>query len=73
MHIFVKAKPNGCEDKVEKIDETHFIVVTREPPLQNRANCAIALLLAQYFNVEIGKVRMMKGLKERNKIFEIKQ
>ncbi len=73
MNIFVKAKPDGYEDKVEKIDETHFVVETREPPVQNRANRAITLLLARHFNVQLGQVRMIKGFKERNKIFEIKQ
>ncbi len=71
MKIFVKAKPDGYEDKVVKIDETHFVVATREPPVQNRANRAITSLLARYFGVELGKVKMMKGFKERNKIFEI--
>ena len=71
MKIFVKAKPDGYEEKIEKGDGTHFIVETRERPVQNRANRAITLLLARYFNVEIGKVRMIKGFRERNKIFEI--
>ncbi|MBU3901535.1 DUF167 domain-containing protein [Patescibacteria group bacterium] len=67
MKIFVKAKPDGYEDKVEKIDETHFIVETRGPAVQNRANRAITLLVAQYFGVESSKIRMIKGFKERNK------
>jgi len=71
MKIFVKAKPDSYEEKIEKINESHFIVETREPPAQNRANRAIALLLARYFNVELGRVRIMKGFRERNKIFEI--
>ena len=71
MKIFVKAKPDGYEEKIEKVDETHFIIETRERPVQNRANRAITLLLARYFNVEIKKVRMIKGFRERNKIFEI--
>lgn len=71
MKIFVKAKPDGYEDKVEKIDETHFIVETREPPMNNRANLAITGMLARYFGVEPGKIRMIKGFRERSKIFEI--
>jgi len=71
MKIFVKAKPDGYEEKIEKVDGTHFIATTRERPVQNRANRAITLLLARYFNVEIRKVRMINGFRERNKIFEI--
>ena len=72
MRIFIKAKPAAKEEFMRKIDETHFIVETREPPLQNRANLAITGMLARYFGVELGKVRMIKGFRERNKIFEIK-
>ena len=28
MKIFVKAKPDGCEEKVAKIDETHWEIIT---------------------------------------------
>ena len=71
MIIHVKAKPDGYEDKVEKIDATHFVVETSEPPVQNRANRAITGLLARHFGIELGKIRMIKGFRERNKVFEI--
>lgn len=71
MLIFVKAKPDGYEDKVEPKDATHFIVETREPPMNNRANLAIKNLLARYFKVDASQVRMIKGFKESSKIFEI--
>lgn len=71
MIIHVKAKPDGYDDKIEKIDETHFVVETREPPMNNRANLAIKGLLARYFGVELAKIRMIKGFREKNKIFEI--
>ena len=73
MIIHIKAKPDGYEDKVEKIDETYFVVETREPPVQNRANIAITGILARYFSVELGKVRLIRGHRERNKIFEIRE
>lgn len=71
MKIFVKAKPDGCEDKVEKVDATHFVVETREPPVQGRANRAIVSLLVNYFNLPPSRVKLIRGFRERNKIFEI--
>jgi len=71
MIIHIKAKPDGYEDKVEKIDEAHFVVETREPPVNGRANLSIRNILARYFNVDVSKVRIIKGFKERSKIFEI--
>jgi uncharacterized protein YggU (UPF0235/DUF167 family) len=71
MKIFVKAKPNSYGEKVEKIDETHFIAETHQPAIAGWANRAIALLLARHFKVDLAQVRIIKGFKERNKIFEI--
>ena len=51
MKIFVTAKPNAREDKVEKIDDTHFVVWTTELPVKGQANFAIIKLLAEYFGV----------------------
>ena len=44
MRIFVQAKPNAREDKVEKIDDTHFIVWTTELPVKRQANFSIIKL-----------------------------
>jgi len=71
MKFFVKAKPDSYEEKVEKIDDTHFAVETREPPIRGRANQAIIRLLAEYFKVPPFKIRLIKGAREKSKIFEI--
>jgi uncharacterized protein YggU (UPF0235/DUF167 family) len=71
MIIHVKAKPDGYEEKIEKIDAIHFIVETREPPVNNRANRSITKIVGQYFGVEPGKVRLIKGHRESSKIFDI--
>lgn len=73
MRIFVKAKPNAREESVEKIDESNFVVSVKEPPVQGRANTAIAKALAEYFNVSDSAVRMISGYSSRQKIFEITQ
>ncbi len=71
MKIFVKAKPNTKQEKVEKIDETHFIVSVREPPRQGRANEAIIKVLAEYFNVSCSQIRLVRGFTSKEKVFEI--
>jgi len=72
MKIFVKAKPNAKENKVEKIDDQHFTVSVKEPPMDNKANLAIIELLSEYFNVPISNVRLIAGRTTKNKVFEIK-
>ena len=71
MKIFVKAKPNTKQEKVEKIDETHFIVSVREPPRQGRANEAIIKVLAEYFNVSRSQIHLVRGFTSKEKVFEI--
>ena len=71
MKIFVKAKPNSRENKIVKNDETHFVVLVKAPPIQGMANRAIIKLLADYFEMDISRVRIVSGATSRNKIVEI--
>ncbi|KKU72062.1 MAG: hypothetical protein UX98_C0020G0005 [Parcubacteria group bacterium GW2011_GWA2_47_26] len=71
IKIFVKAKPAASEDRVEKVDETHFEVSVKEPPIQGRANMAIVRTLAQYFQVAPSRVRIISGYTSRQKVVAI--
>lgn len=71
MRVFVKAKPKSKEERVEKIDDTHFVVFVKEPPVQGRANMAITKALAQYFGVSVSSVRLTSGFSSKEKIFEV--
>lgn len=71
MKINVKAKPSAREEEVVKTDETNFMVSVKEPPVQGRANAAIARALAEYFGVSNSQVRLVSGFSSRQKIFEI--
>lgn len=73
MRIFVKAKPNSREEKIEKVNETHFIVSVKEPPIKGKANGAIRNALAVYFKTSSSSVRIISGFSSRNKIIEIKK
>ncbi|MEK7562251.1 MAG: DUF167 domain-containing protein [Patescibacteria group bacterium] len=71
MKIFVKAKPSSEEEKVEKADETHYIVSVKEPPIKGKANEAIRNALAVYFKTGSSFVKIISGYSSRNKIVEI--
>lgn len=71
MRIFVKAKPGAVKDKVEKINSETFRVATTEPPMQGKANRAIAQILAEYFETAPSNVILVSGFTSRNKIFDI--
>lgn len=71
MRIFIKAKPMAHENKVEKIDTTHFIVMVKEPPQNGLANKGIVRNLAEYFKVAPSQVVIKKGFTSKNKTIEI--
>lgn len=71
MKIFVKAKPNAKEEKVEKISGRNFIVEVKEPPIKGRANTAIQKILTKYFKVSSSQVALISGFSSKQKVFEI--
>ncbi|OGG37561.1 hypothetical protein A2110_02420 [Candidatus Jorgensenbacteria bacterium GWA1_54_12] len=71
MRIFVTAKPRAKEERVEKIDETHFVVAVTEPPVEGRANEAIVRALAKHFGVSSQNVRIVSGHTSRQKIVDV--
>lgn len=71
MKIFVKAKPSAREEKVEKVDDTNFVVSVREPPVEGQANAAIIHALARYFSIAPSRVAIISGHTSRGKVIEI--
>ena len=72
MRIFVKAKPNSHQASVEKIDESHYVVSVKEPPVNGLANKGIAKALSDYFDVGRANVKIVSGFTSKNKLVEIK-
>jgi hypothetical protein len=71
MKIFVKVKPNAKHASVEKLDETHYAVAVKEPPVEGKANAAVAKALAEHLGVPASRVRLVSGHTSRQKVFEI--
>lgn len=71
MKLFVTAKPNAREAKLEETDETHFVVSVTEPPIKGKANRAIIAALADRFGVAPSRVSLVSGFSSRQKVFEI--
>lgn len=73
MKIIVKAKPNSRENRVQKIDESNFVVFIKEAPREGRANEAIIKLLAKYFNTSPLLVEILSGRNARTKVIKINE
>jgi hypothetical protein len=71
MLIKVKAFPGEKEEEIIKKSEDSFDVKVRERPIMGQANRGIIRALSFYFEVPESNIKLIKGFKERNKIFEI--
>jgi len=72
MNIFVKVKPKAREEKVEKLDNTYYVIYTKELPEQGKANRGVVRLLSKYFSISQSKIMIISGQKSRTKIVDIK-
>jgi len=71
MLIKVKVYPNaGKEEFIEKSEDS-FEIWVREKPIKGQANRAVINSLIENLNIERESIRLIKGGKGRNKVFEI--
>jgi len=70
MKIRVKVKPSSRTEEVSQ-EEDSFIIRVKEPPKEGRANRAVIELLARHFGVPQSHVRIVSGLRGKNKVIEI--
>jgi uncharacterized protein (TIGR00251 family) len=70
MKIKVKVKPNSKTEELSREGDS-FIVNVKEPPKEGKANQAVIKLLAEHFGVPQSQVRILNGLKNRNKVIEV--
>ena len=73
MKIFVSAKPLAKYASIEKLDDAHFTVAVKEPPVQGMANQAIARALAEYFKVPLSHVCLFSGFSSKKKVFVVRE
>lgn len=71
MYLKIKTYPDSKKPRIIKKAEDSFDVYVKEKAERGLANKAVAAALAAYFKVPTGKVRLIKGARSKNKIFEI--
>ena len=68
MIIKVKVKPNSKSQKIEKIKENEYEVKLKSKPEDNKANLELIKLMKKHLNKEI---KIIKGLKSKNKVLKV--
>jgi uncharacterized protein YggU (UPF0235/DUF167 family) len=71
MKISVKVKPQGRQDKVERIGLDSYTVWVKAKAQEGRANQAVVRVLAEYFDIAKSKITLVKGARSKEKIFII--
>ena len=69
--IKVKVFPNSKKEEITKKSNDNFGIKVMEKPVKGLANDAVISSLSSYFKTSKSKIRLIKGFKQRNKIFEI--
>lgn len=72
MKIFVKAKAGAKNEKIEKLDETHFFVAVKAPAKNGKANRAVEKAIAGHFGAPVSRVSIVKGHSGRQKTLFLK-
>ncbi len=68
--ISVRVVSSAKRDEVLK-EDGEFRVYVRAPAVGGKANDAVVKLLAEFFGVRRNRVRIVKGVRSRNKMIEI--
>jgi len=71
MLIKVKAFPGSKKQEIIKKSEDAFDIHVRAKPIGGAANQAVIEVLCEYFGLNEKEIKMVKGFKDRNKIFVV--
>lgn len=71
MYIKVKVFPDSKNEEIIKKSEDSFEIKVKEKPVMGLANRAVIRNLALHFKIPESSIRLIKGFKERNKIFKV--
>jgi uncharacterized protein len=72
MKISTRLKPNSRHrEEVVANDDGSLTVYTKAPAIEGRANAAAAKLLAKHFGVSSSKVKLVRGVASKYKVFEV--
>ena len=69
--IEIRMKPNSKEQKIRQINDNLYEVCVKSKAEKGKANKELLKLLSENFNVHQNQIRILKGLKSRNKIIKI--
>jgi uncharacterized protein YggU (UPF0235/DUF167 family) len=70
--IKVKVKAKSKKNSIKKLKDDEFLVETKEPPSDNRANNSVMDILAEELKIPRNRMILIKGHTSPSKIFKIR-
>lgn len=71
MYVKVQVQAGMRKEKVEQTGEHTFAMTVKEPASRNLANKRIRTILANWYTVPEGNVRIVTGHRSPGKIFDV--
>lgn len=73
MRLFVTVKAGARREQLEQKDGAHFVLSVKEPPMDGKANAAVARILARHVGVPVSQLKLVSGTTGKNKVFRCEQ
>jgi uncharacterized protein YggU (UPF0235/DUF167 family) len=71
MFLKVKVFPNSKKEIIIKKADNEFEIKVKEKAILGKANEKARKILARHLNISEGKLILIRGAKQRNKIFKV--
>jgi len=71
MKINLKVRPNSKQERIEKLSGGEFVLWTRAPAREGKANEAVIKLLSAYFSIPKSRINIVQGAGSKNKVVEV--
>lgn len=68
IRLDVKVQPRARSQGIQQIGEGEYRVRVLSPPTEGKANKEVVVLLASHFRLPPSRVKIVKGLKSRQKV-----
>lgn len=71
MYIKVRVTPNAKKESIMQLKDREYAISVREPAERNLANMRIREIMAEQYDVVVGKVHIISGHRSPSKIINI--
>jgi uncharacterized protein YggU (UPF0235/DUF167 family) len=71
MYIKIKVNAGARKEFFSRVTEDHFEISVREKAERNMANSRVREIVAEFFDVSIGKIKIISGHHSPGKILSV--